>query len=278
MDQWRKLGEVLPDSLVGIRLQMHYAAMLAVAPSHTLLPHREDYSEDALTWLSDSHALRAEPVEGLTCLLSLKTGELLVSSEEGTPERFQLHGLSVAEARRRLAEILSRRLQRTVALRLPIEDYGEEMPEHELRSGEPFQWEEAPAQELCRYYDNAAWSIQEATANEKGASPLRVWPHHFDMAVLVTYGEVEPKRFIGVGYSPGDTSYPSGYFYVNPWPAPKPDAALPELPGGAAWHKQGWVGAVLSTQTLIGATDQKSALARYQEAAIRAEKKLLDIR
>ena len=277
MDHWTQLGAVKPEDLSDMRTQMHYASMLVAAPAHTLIPKREDHSQDALSWVPENCALCAEPVEGLICLLTLEAGELLVSADGGTPERFQLHGLTMAEARRRLAEILSRRLQRTVTLRLPIEDYGEEMPEHALGSGESFQWDEAQAKEIAHYFDNAAWAIRTACSQEAGASPLRIWPHHFDMAALITYGRADPKRYIGVGFSPGDQSYPEGYFYVNPWPGPDPSVTLPDLPEGAVWHRDGWTGAVLSTNALLEAADQQSAVRRYQMAAMLGQKKLLAV-
>lgn len=277
MNDWIQLGTVSPETLEDIRLQLHYAAMLTVAPAHSLLPHREDFSEDALAWLPEERALRSDPVQGLSCILKVDSGELFVSAADGSPEGFVLNGLSLSEARRRLAEIFSRRLQQPTTLRLPIEDYGEEMPPHSLGSGDPFHWDAGAATELGNYYANAALAIEVATAGEANRAPLRVWPHHLDMAVLVTYGAPDKPRYVGVGYSPGDTSYPPGYFYVNPWPAPDPGRALPELPREAHWHRAGWTGAVLESAALTRANDQETCLRDFQKAAIELQKRMLDV-
>ena len=67
-----------------------------------------------------------------------------------------------------------------------------------------------------------AWTRAEA-ARRAGparqlavADPVRVWPHHFDMAALAA---VAPDRTIGVGHAVPDAVEPSGYWYVSPWAA-----------------------------------------------------------
>lgn len=44
--------------------------------------------------------------------------------------------------------------------------------------------------------------------------------------------------------SPGDSSYPQPYFYVNPYPRPE-DPPEAELAGGGHWHSEVFFGAVL---------------------------------
>src|SRR5262249_57852622 len=79
-------------------------------------------------------------------------------------------------------------------------------------------------------------------------SPILLGPHHFDIATLLDFGE---SRTIGVGLSPGDSSYAEPYFYVSPSPVPK-DRSGPALPVGH-WHSQGWFGAVLTGSETTGA-------------------------
>ena len=51
-----------------------------------------------------------------------------------------------------------------------------------------------------------------------GPSPVRCWPHHFDIATCVALesGDPERERGIGTGLSPGDGTYGQPYFHVNP--------------------------------------------------------------
>lgn len=77
------------------------------------------------------------------------------------------------------------------------------------------------------------------------ASAVRVWPHHFDIATLITLddGDAERARSVGVGLSPGDGGIPQPYFYVTPWPYPESKFG-PKLPWNGYWHSKGWFGAV----------------------------------
>ena len=115
-----------------------------------------------------------------------------------------------------------------------------QMPDHVVGHGGAFRGRDREAlAELARWYASAdallrSFVSSRPHANER-ASPVRCWPHHFDIATLVSVqgGPPDQARTIGVGLSPGDSSYAEPYFYVTPWPAPD-SATLPELPAGAS--------------------------------------------
>ncbi len=79
-----------------------------------------------------------------------------------------------------------------------------------------------------------------------GPSPVRCWPHHFDLATLVSFDEEssDVNRSISIGFSPGDESYETPYFYVAPWPYPEM-RLLPDLAHGH-WHTDGFLAGVLT--------------------------------
>ncbi len=93
----------------------------------------------------------------------------------------------------------------------------------------------------------------EAAARPAEPSPVRVWPHHFDIAAYVALeaGDPETARGVGLGLSPGDDMIASPYFYVAPWP--RIAGAPPELPQPAFWREDGFVGALLASGDLLGA-------------------------
>ena len=64
--------------------------------------------------------------------------------------------------------------------------------------------------------------------------PVRMWPHHFDVAVLI-------DGTLGVGFLAGDDAIDEPYWYVYNTPMPDP---LPPLTAGE-WHRGAWTGAVL---------------------------------
>jgi len=136
------------------------------------------------------------------------------------------------------------------ALALPAH----EMPSHPVGQGGVFSDAGAEARtELAAWFANAFALIRDVVADEPNASPVRCWPHHFDVASLIVLDSgvgAEDARSIGVGFSPGDGSYDQPYFYVTPWPYPDVED-LPPLAGGAQWHRGGWTGVVLTGERLL---------------------------
>ena len=129
-------------------------------------------------------------------------------------------------------------------------------------------------------YGGADFLLRELESAASGASEVRCWPHHFDLATLITLsGSGEEARTVGVGLSPGDDSYREPYYYVTPWPYPR-GRLLPELPAGR-WHTEGWVGAILRGSDLAAAPAGRPAgqveMARgFLRAAVQASQALLD--
>jgi hypothetical protein len=74
---------------------------------------------------------------------------------------------------------------------------------------------------------------------------------------------------IGVGLSPGDTSYAEPYWYVSPYPYPA-TTALPAIAGNGFWHTQGWVGAVLPATRLIEPVGNEAQQQQQVEAFLHA--------
>ncbi len=101
-----------------------------------------------------------------------------------------------------------------------------------------------------------------------GPSPVRCWPHHFDIATYVSLeeGDFETAKGIGVGLSPGDGSYAQPYFYVTPFPAPDL-AALPPAPAPGHWHSEGFVGAIATGEELLTLDDIASGAAAFVDQA-----------
>jgi hypothetical protein len=86
---------------------------------------------------------------------------------------------------------------------------------------------------LARLYENAAKILERLRGRHAGASPVRLWPHHFDVAILIGN--------LGVGFLAGDESIDEPYWYVYNSPMP---IRLPPLSRGE-WFRGHWTGAVL---------------------------------
>ncbi|MGQ0641812.1 MAG: hypothetical protein ACT4P6_13770 [Gemmatimonadaceae bacterium] len=83
-----------------------------------------------------------------------------------------------------------------------------EIPAHAVASGAAYSVGDAEAfAELGRYYADAhELTSHVAAATRSAGSPPRCWPHHFDLAMLITLPEIAGRgtRTVGVGMSPGE--------------------------------------------------------------------------
>jgi len=110
---------------------------------------------------------------------------------------------------------------------------------------------------------SAAMAAFRAPVAEE-TSPIHIWPHHFDLAMLWLPGEKIPgqdpmdeessDKQMNFGFAFGDEGIPEPYFYVTAYPLPD---ALPglALPDGTIWQSDGFNGAVLLYRRLLEETN-----------------------
>jgi hypothetical protein len=242
---WPLVGNLDPATLADARLQAHHAAQLVVALGISLLPPQPDDSHTNLEWLP-GRALAGRTIPGNTAFrgaLRFDPLILMILDESGDVlDEYRLAGRTVAQGFRWLKEAV--RSQGAAADQLTDRKHYS-IPDHPVGHGEPFHPDDAATRELGWYYQGAHLALSDLTMSRADASEVRCWPHHFDIATLITLG---PGRTVGVGLSPGDGSYPEPYYYVTPYPYPK--GPLPLLDAGL-WHTTDWVGAVLPASHLV---------------------------
>jgi len=119
--------------------------------------------------------------------------------------------------------------------------------------------------EIAATLGNALRSVNAALGEFRAGireetSPIQIWPHHFDLAMLWLPGEKIPgqdpddeessDKQMNFGFTFGDAGIPEPYFYVTAYPLPEAFASL-SLPQGTTWRTEGFSGAVLLYRTLI---------------------------
>jgi len=249
-ESWQTLGTPPPTKLVDARIQLHHAAQLAAAAGATFLESRPDDSHPNLGWDDELGALVGHRIPGpppFRIGIGLAERQLLLLDSAGTiSESFDLDGRILGEAGAWLQGAIARTDVVVPAAGVSLPGY--ELPGHPIAKGVAFCADPDACAELARWFANGQAVLSDLTPRLEGASEVRVWPHHFDLATLVVVESAEDgslAKSIGIGFSPGDDSYPEPYWYVSPWPYP--DAAeLPALEGEGFWHSEGYVAAILT--------------------------------
>jgi hypothetical protein len=280
MGHWEEVGGVASGELIEARLTLHWAAQVACAPGKQLLPPQPDFRQQSFTWDPAAGALVqgvvAAPRPFRSALQIARLALALLDDRGGTLAELALAGRTLDEAYTWLQGEIEPLLGRPLAQ--PLERPGEGLPAHPVGAGARFERREpAGFAEVARWFGNADRLLAEVRKENPDASPVRCWPHHFDLATLITLdagADPESARSIGVGLSPGDAGRPEPYFYITPWPYPK-DPALPALEGSGSWNTEGWLGAVLEARAIAGARDQEGEVRRFLASAITAARQLV---
>jgi len=259
------VGVVTSDELAEARIQAHYAAQWLARVARNFVAPAPDDSHTALSWDAANQALVTQPIEGgkgQFCF-GLKVADLsfiVITDHANTPVPLRDHNESQVEAWVR-ASLFEQGADRDKALNFGPLPY--ELPDHPIASGGTYGdgVDDAALGELAAWFDGAASLFADGPGKETGASPVRLWPHHFDIATLISLDDVggENGRSVGIGLSPGDESYGAPYFYVSPWPYPDKNA-LADLSAGH-WHTEGFTAAILEASDVTGGADAGAFLA-----------------
>lgn len=273
---WGTLGSVRPAQLTDATVELHWAVQFVASAGQSYAEAREDDSHRAMTWDADRNAFVSAPFEGaypfrvgvrpedLTLVLLDRTGEALGSLPlSGTTRDEGYEWLTLG-----LATYMGGAPSR-------IERPEYQMPSHTVADGGAFSSDhENERRALTALYGSAASLLEELTSTREDTSPVLCWPHHFDIATLITVETDDgggAAKTVGAGMAPMGGGYDNWYWYVTPWPSPEPQA-LPLLRGPGAWHTEGWTGAVLKGEDLV-ATDEglrKAVVQNFLDVSIEA--------
>ena len=271
---WDALGRIPPTALVEARLQAHHAVQWVTrAACANIMPMPGD-THTNLGWKQKhaallSHDLQRAGNDRLRVGLIIASLTLIVVRDDTIAAQFPLDGKTNAQAGAWLDGFaagvgLALPGGATLPYTIPAHPVGESRP----YSGAVLRDEYAA---LARWFASADEILTDIRAGFPAgtASPVRCWPHHFDIATLYTLGDgdAETAPAVGVGLSPGDSAYAEPYFYVSPWPRPAAER-LPPLPAPADWHTGEFVAAVLTGTSLVALPDRRETARQLLAASI----------
>jgi hypothetical protein len=276
---WQTIGNVELQELKASRMQLHSAVQLAAALGKVFAHPEPDDSHGSLQWDALRKAFVGAKIDQPPAQALLEVVTLTLSiSGAGVVRNLGLHGHTLAEG----FDWLRMTLKDQGAAPERLDQIGDrsQLPDGVFGETDKFDGSlGAGFSEWARHYGNAQLLLREVKAKQPGFSAIRVWPHHFDIASLYSLQrEKDEQRTIGVGLSPGDSSYDEPYWYVTPWPYP--DARnLGPLDGDGIWHTQKWVGAVLPVSRIPrnGGEKQPAQVRRFLQSAIEICARVLQV-
>ncbi|HXE27848.1 MAG TPA: hypothetical protein VN656_05000 [Stellaceae bacterium] len=277
---WDQLGKIDPKALWEARLQAHHAVQwVARAAGANIMPMPSD-TQFNFGWDRDQGALVSHELRGrsdtLRVGLVMATMTLVVLRDASVIDQFVLDGKRHADAGLWLDRILSTAglaLASGAALSYAI-------PAHPVGDGAAYVSgpQRGEFRVLANWFacaDDMIGAIH-ATLPQGTASPVRCWPHRFDIATLWTLGDgdAETAPSVGIGLSPGDGCYAQPYFYVTLWPRPAPEK-LPPLPPPGDWHTDEFIGAVLTGEAIVAMPDRATRTRQFLDAAVSVARRLV---
>jgi hypothetical protein len=271
---WRPIRSDDAGRLREARLEAHHAVQWLARAARAFVPPRPDDSHTNLGWDDALDGFITHPLTSVLQLglrLSLLTLMLMGSSAR---QNFALDGRGDADARWWLDEQLAAQGldARGLDAKAPYK-----IPDYPVTRGAAYgAGGSADAfAALAAWFANANASLDQVCdrmgARGLAPSPVRTWPHHFDMASLTVLegGSAEHARSINAGFSPGDGHYEEPYFYVSPHHYP--DAVkLPPLPAIGHWHTRGFTAAIAPASRIVEAKDHQTAAEAFLAAAVDA--------
>jgi hypothetical protein len=278
---WDQLGKIDPKALWEARLQAHHAVQWVARAAHANLMPMPGDTQSNLGWDPTqgalvSHELRGRSGETLRVGLTIGTMTLIVLRGASVIDQFALDGKRHAEAGTWLDAICSASgLSLPSGATLPYA-----IPAHPVGDGAayacgPYRGEFPVIANWFACADDMLGAIHAALP-QGAASPVRCWPHRFDIATLWTLGNGDPETApsVGIGMSPGDACYAQPYFYVAPWPRPAPEK-LPPLPPPGDWHTSEFIGAVLTGEAIVAMPDRIVRTRQFLDAAVNVTRRLV---
>ncbi|MBA3343029.1 MAG: hypothetical protein H0T48_14500 [Gemmatimonadaceae bacterium] len=255
---WIPVDPKIAPALSDARRQLHHAAQLATAFGISYIEPRPDDSHTNLEWRPQLGALASNEVNGVRVAVRISTLTLQVGDN-----LMALRGATMNNVApwlvTRLVELGFDGARFTLARHY-------EIPPHAVANGQPFDARAKHLEQLAAWFGNAAALFEALRASKARASVVRCWPHHFDLATLITVGE---GSTVGVGMEPGDLYYDEPYYYVNMHPSPPAEALGDSLKGNGWWHTHEWIGAVLPASRVPSDPDaQQEAVGAFLRSAV----------
>ena len=265
-----KEGSALPELKLSAwkstRDALHAYAQVAGAVRGTFTPREKHWFHVSLRATSRGLTTMPVPARSGTFEISLElaTARWCVDFSDGSHWNTPLRGQSAAELFAETAPVLAGIVR---VAKVKRAEFGRTV------------WRDFDTEAVQRYWRVLSWVDVELkrfkASHHAETSPVQLWPHHFDIAMLLCSGRKIPEtdhsdpdvsdEQLNFGFVPGDDAIREAYFYATAYPDPMKRMRT-RLPPGAYWHTRGWDGAVMPYAELRRARDPEQRLQQFFHA------------
>lgn len=276
--EWYQLRSTNLEALADMRDQVHVAIQNVALIGRQYLPKSKEDENATLSWIPGLWRMAGKWIDdnSFRSSLSLRDFHLyLVDGKLNIVDELKLHGANFKETMLWLERNIGAHDlgHKSLSIELPYD-----FDLLKVKGSQPFiEFDERQYEDFGGFYHNAFIVCQDIKSAHKNTSEIKIWPHHFDLATMITLidiGDPSLNTSVSVGFSPGDAQHPEPYFYVNSWPHANAQN-LGALPQGSFWNTNGWVGGVLPISSVWKTPHQKELVLDFYHAAINALKNTL---
>jgi len=279
---WQPLRGLGPRRLREARLQAHYATQWLARVARGFIQPQPDDGHTSLEWTQPLAGLVTHPMTDGSCVgvnIPNLTLVFLESRNRAPVQSLPLNGRSDAQVHEWLGQQLCARGLDPRALDAPS-PY--EMRSHPIAEGVAYDatGNADGLTELRSWFANGVCSLaplqQDMKERKLTASPLRCWPHHFDLGTLISFPAkaLGTTAYVGVGLEPGDDYYDEPYFYVTLHPK-LDESGLPPLPAIGHWHTKDFIGAIAPANKIFASKNPQAETEMLLHSAVNAAINLL---
>jgi len=262
MVNWIKLDKINSGDIAPTREALHRAMQLVSAAPRSFLPPLEHDETASLHWNEKKRRLESQyfgPKLNVQSSIDFASFKIMLLVEEIVFDEISLHKKSFDQVKEWFRNTLYK-------IKLDPNQYVVDLPYTlpAFHSGleAPFDYYDKNAfHSFSILYHNTNLMLNQISEDKIGKKlKVKVWPHHFDMAIL-HYLNAEDS--VGLGLAPGDDYYAQPYFYVTPYPYP-PDHTIEETnPIVGHWHTEGFKALILTYDQLFKEIEELEAQLVY---------------
>ncbi len=280
---WKRLGAAAPGKITKAHLQPYQLAQWLARFARGYLEPVPDDSHTSLQWRRDLHIMATGDAyvgeRRLAFGLNPRDLTLVMLVDGALAGEASMHGLKDKaagdwmRARLKAFDLDPKALDAPSPYEVPPSPYA-------AKAAYDAHKDVTALSELSRYFDNADLLLCDVVDAHRdirpGPAPVRLWPHHFDMATIITLeeGDFETARSVGVGLAIPDKLHKEFYFYTYPWPRNE-RKDLPKLRSNCSYQYDGFFGAIQPMSKVVRAKDQEATARFFFDETIRVFIELL---